>query len=172
MLQHAQSVGILLIGLTVTLNAYPASASDTDSKPVEYPGYELVWHDEFDVDGPPNPDNWSFEEGGFVRNREDQWYQADNAVCRDGYLVIEARRERRPNPNYDPDSDNWRENRLFAEYTSSLIHTRGKHEWTYGRFEIRGLRPDSAGNPMLYSGAATQEALAVAERFLARHLGR
>jgi hypothetical protein len=23
-------------------------------------GYQLVWADEFDVDGPPNPKNWIF----------------------------------------------------------------------------------------------------------------
>jgi len=36
--------------------------------------YKLVWADEFDADGPPNPKNWTFEEG-FLRNNEDQWYQ-------------------------------------------------------------------------------------------------
>ncbi|MEY4546759.1 MAG: hypothetical protein RL685_2954 [Pseudomonadota bacterium] len=49
--------------------------------------------------GPPSPANWSFETG-FVRNEEAQWYQAGNASVRSGFLIIEGRRERLPNPNY------------------------------------------------------------------------
>ncbi|MDD7986028.1 glycoside hydrolase family 16 protein [Lentisphaera marina] len=98
-------------------------------------GYELVWADEFNVDGPPNPDNWKFEEG-FSRNRELQWYQKDNAVCKDGMLVIEARKEVKPNPTFKRGGD-WRQQRKNIEYTSSSIVTNGLHSWKYGRFEIR-----------------------------------
>ena len=45
--------------------------------------YRLVWADEFDLDGKPDPKNWAYE-NGFVRNNELQWYQRDNAVCKDG----------------------------------------------------------------------------------------
>ncbi|QDU58278.1 glycoside hydrolase family 16 protein [Aeoliella mucimassa] len=101
-------------------------------------GYELVWADEFDVDGPVNPENWTFEKG-FVRNEELQWYQPENAFCKDGFLVIEGRRERRDNPSYDPNAGrgDWRRNRQFIEYTSSSLKTQGLQEWTYGLFEIR-----------------------------------
>ena len=67
----------------------------------------LVWADEFNKPGPPDPTNWTFERG-FVRNEELQWYQPENASCRDGMLVIEARRERLANPSYDPNSSSWR----------------------------------------------------------------
>ncbi|MBP7051307.1 MAG: glycoside hydrolase family 16 protein [Phycisphaerae bacterium] len=100
-------------------------------------GYVLVWADEFDRDGPPDPNNWVYE-NGFVRNEELQWYQADNAFCKDGLLVIEARREHRPNPGYAPDSRNWRRSRSHIEYASACIKTVGRHAWTYGRFEMRG----------------------------------
>jgi hypothetical protein len=43
--------------------------------------YTLVWSDEFDENGKPNPAYWSFEKG-FVRNKELQWYQDDNAYCK------------------------------------------------------------------------------------------
>jgi beta-glucanase (GH16 family) len=99
--------------------------------------YSLVWADEFNKDGRPDPNNWIYE-NGFERNEELQWYQPDNAVCKDGLLVIEARRERKPNPNYDPDSNSWRRNRQFIEYTSSCVKTIGRHSWTFGRFEMRG----------------------------------
>lgn len=96
----------------------------------------LVWSDEFDEDGEPDPENWDFEEG-FVRNNELQWYQPANAFIKDGQLIIEGRRERFKNPNYDPDSDNWREKREYVEYTSTSMRTRGLQSWQYGRFEMR-----------------------------------
>lgn len=72
--------------------------------------YSLVWADEFNKDGRPDPNNWVYE-NGFERNEELQWYQPDNAVCRDGMLVIKARRERKPNPNYDPNDHSRRRRR-------------------------------------------------------------
>lgn len=106
--------------------------------------YTLVWADEFDSDGPPDPRNWGFEEG-FVRNSELQWYQPDNATCAGGRLVIEGRRERRPNPNYQAGSTDWKLNRAEIQYTASSLHTRGKHSWQYGRFEMRARIPAAAG---------------------------
>lgn len=99
-------------------------------------GYELVWSDEFNKDGRPNPQNWTYEHG-FVRNRELQWYQPENAFCQHGMLVIEGRRERKKNPNYNPTVDEWTLNRKFAEYTSASLTTKGLHSWKFGRFEMR-----------------------------------
>jgi beta-glucanase (GH16 family) len=99
-------------------------------------GWTLVWNDEFDVDGQPDPRNWNFE-FGFVRNEELQWYQPDNARCENGLLIIEGRRERKPNPHYRPGSRSWRTNREYAEYTSACLHTKGRHSWQYGQFEMR-----------------------------------
>jgi beta-glucanase (GH16 family) len=99
-------------------------------------GWKLVWADEFRKDGQPDPRNWMYETG-FVRNEEFQWYQPENAVCRKGTLVIEGRRERTPNPNFDPDSKAWQRNRQYADYTSACLTTRGLHTWLYGRFEMR-----------------------------------
>ncbi len=101
-----------------------------------YDGYQLVWSDEFEIDGPVNPANWTYEQG-FVRNEELQWYQRENAFCENGWLVIEGRREGKSNPGYISGSRNWRRKREFAEYTSACVLTRGLQEWTYGRFEIR-----------------------------------
>lgn len=112
--------------------------------PPEYPGFRLIWADEFDVEGPPNPDNWSFE-NGFVRNEEAQWYQPDNASVRSGFLVIEGRREAKPNPNYRAGSGDWKTNRERAEFTSSSLHTRGKQSFRFGRLEMRGRFPAIAG---------------------------
>jgi len=37
--------------------------------------WKLVWSDEFNTNGPPNPANWNYDRG-FVRNEERQWYPA------------------------------------------------------------------------------------------------
>jgi len=100
-------------------------------------GYALVWSDEFDTDGRPDPSRWTYETG-FVRNAELQWYQPDNAFVADGKLVIEARREQRPNPEFGrADVDDEFRWRRTIDYTSASVTTRGLHAWRFGRFEIR-----------------------------------
>lgn len=107
-------------------------------------GYKLVWADEFNINGAPDPANWKFETG-FVRNNEDQWYQAENAFCRNGKLIIEARKVHQPNPDYVANSTNWKQKREFINYTSSSINTRDLHNFQYGRFIMRGRISTDAG---------------------------
>jgi len=98
--------------------------------------YKLVWADEFNTDGAPDPKKWIYETG-FVRNNELQWYQPNNARCENGLLIIEARRERKKNPDFVAGSSDWTKSREYAEYTSSSLMTRDRASWTYGRFEMR-----------------------------------
>jgi beta-glucanase (GH16 family) len=112
-------------------------AQQINQQPPEIARHQLVWSDEFESDGPPDPKNWTYERG-FVRNDELQWYQEQNADCRNGLLVIEARRERVANPRFVPLARDWRRNREFADYTSACVLTRGKQEWKYGKFQMRG----------------------------------
>ena len=111
---------------------------------IDNDGYTLVWADEFEAGPRPDTANWGYERG-FVRNEEDQWYQEDNARVADGYLVIEGRRESRPNPDYDQESEDWKRSRPTIDYTSASINTRGKHRWQYGRFELRAKIPVGEG---------------------------
>ena len=106
-------------------------------------GYKLVWHDEFDVDGPPDPAVYSFEKG-FQRNEEAQWYQSANATVQGGVLAIEARKETVQNPNYTGSGD-WKTTRKTAEYTSSSLSTSGHQSFQYGHFEMRARIPTDAG---------------------------
>ena len=106
--------------------------------------WRLVWSDEFDTDGQPDPSTWNYEEG-FVRNPEAQWYQADNARQQDGLLVIEARREDRPNPTYRPDSRHWGGQRDSIHYTSACLTTRNKRQFCYGRLEVSARIPTAGG---------------------------
>jgi beta-glucanase (GH16 family) len=141
-------LGLVVVGLTVfaiasdpaPFTVTPAGAvvqrGGPSGPPATYPGYELVWADEFDRDGEPDAKNWTYERG-FVRNREAQWYRPENARVRGGLLTIEARRERVPNPSFQGGAGDWR-NREFAEYSSASLMTKGLHQWRYGRFEMRG----------------------------------
>ncbi len=95
----------------------------------------LVWNDEFDGRGLPDPAKWSYEEG-FVRNREFQYYTRErsaNARREKGSLVLEAR------------LDSLRHANGVALCTSGSINTRGKASWKYGRFEIRAKLPGGIG---------------------------
>lgn len=105
-------------------------------------GYELVWQDEFDLNGKPDSTNWSYEYG-FRRNNELQWYQPENANVRDGLLVIDGKREKVENEFFDPSSEDWRKNREYADYTSASINTNGKKTFQYGIIEVRA-RIDTA----------------------------
>lgn len=113
-----------------------SQGQETEAQTKAPPGMKLVWADEFDKDGAPDPQKWNFEKG-FTRNEEDQWYQPENARVENGMLIIEARRARQPNPNYEAGSNDWKKKRLFAEYSSSSLTTSGKGAWTYGHFEMR-----------------------------------
>lgn len=105
--------------------------AQTDQETLAYlkEGYQLVWADEFNVDGQPNPANWKFEHG-YLRNEEQQWYQKDNAWCENGRLVIEGRKEVEVSP---------------FRYTSASITTSGLQSWQYGRFVMRGKIDVSLG---------------------------
>jgi len=106
--------------------------------------YKLIWSDEFDKNGSPDTLNWRYEKG-FVRNEELQWYQPENARCENGLLIIEAKREEKPNPMYAEGSTDWRRNRQTIQYTSSCLITREKKTWLYGRFEMRAKIDISPG---------------------------
>ncbi|MEN1681359.1 MAG: glycoside hydrolase family 16 protein [Planctomycetota bacterium] len=110
----------------------------------EPPGvdWRLVWADEFDIDGRPDPAKWGFERG-FVRNRELQWYQPENAWVEGGNLVIEGRRERKRVDASASHPESRR--RRVAEYTSASLKTKGKFTWRYGRMEVRAKIPAEPG---------------------------
>ena len=111
--------------------------------------WKLVWSDEFDKPGPPDPAKWNYETG-FIRNNESQYYTSErkeNARTEDGMLIIEARKEHFHNPAYDPTSGKGRggRHRESADYTSASLTTRGKASWTYGRIEVRAKLPSGRG---------------------------
>ena len=110
--------------------------------------WKLVWTDEFNNPGLPDPAKWNYEEG-FIRNNEAQYYtrgRSENARVEDGMLIIEARKERFKNPGYDPSAQgDSRRSREFAEFTSASLTTHGKASWNHGRIEVRAKLPPGRG---------------------------
>ncbi|WP_373060128.1 family 16 glycosylhydrolase [Zunongwangia sp. H14] len=137
-------LSIISLSLTILGCKTGSKTSDADIA-TKYQGYELIWNEEFETAGKPNPVFWNYEHG-FTRNEELQWYQKDNANIMKGFLTIEGRRERVKNNNYEAGSNNWKKHREFAEYTSSSINTRGKKEFQYGILEVRAKIDTAKGN--------------------------
>ncbi|MCC5936917.1 MAG: glycoside hydrolase family 16 protein [Lunatimonas sp.] len=138
------AIGLQSCSLCFAVTNLAAQQAFHSTSTPEKEGYELRWSDEFEVNGKPNSDHWSYEIG-FVRNREHQWYQEDNAEIKDGKLIITGRREWLKNPGYIPSHSDWRLNREFAEYTSSSLHTRSKVEFQYGWVEVRAKIDTAVG---------------------------
>lgn len=138
-------VAFLLLTATTTgrVQEHSSQEKDRSRHPVSA-GYKLVWADEFEKDGKPNPLNWNYEIG-FVRNMELQWYQPDNARCENGLLVIEGKKERKQNPRYISEGKDWKDSRPYSEYTSASLTTKALHAWKYGRFEMRARIDTRAG---------------------------
>jgi beta-glucanase (GH16 family) len=93
--------------------------------------WELVWSDEFDGDG-LDASKWSARIWPPRKvNDEDQAYtdRAKNVRVEDGNLVVEAHRE-----DY-----------RGANYTSGRVHSQGKADFLYGRFEVRARLPRGQG---------------------------
>lgn len=120
--------------------------------------FKLIWHDEFDGSGPFDNAKWQ-SETGFVRNEEDQWYQADNAFRDRGLLVLEGRIDSIPNPGYRPHNEqgegrgnrrrgggDWRSRRPYAHYSSGSINTRKSFSFLYGVMEVRARIPAVDGS--------------------------
>lgn len=109
--------------------------------------WNLVWSEEFDYSGLPDPAKWGYEQG-WVRNNESQYYmkeRLENARVEDGQLILEGRKERLPNPGYDPAAKEGSKSREFIEYTAASITTRDKASWLYGRIEVRAKLPQGKG---------------------------
>lgn len=140
----AHALLLLLLGIITTDSTH---AQEQSKNPSQYRiKWRLIWSEEFNSNGKVDPKTWNFEHG-FVRNHEDQWYQNKNAYCKDGCLVIEARREKkeRKSPWYKDTDTRWPHNVKTIRYTSASINTAGKKEFCYGRVEVRAKIPTGAG---------------------------
>lgn len=122
------SVAILLV---IILGV---TSCNSDDRQVVAQLTDLVMEDDFDQDGAPDSDLWSFEigtgENGWG-NMELQYYtdRTENVTVQNGNLLITARQESFEGSNY----------------TSARLITKDKFEQEYGRFEARMRLPYGQG---------------------------
>ncbi len=94
----------------------------------------LVWSDEFDVDGAPDPSKWVYDLGrgdnGWGNNEKQNYTNsASNIKVEGGFLKITAKKEASGG----------------AEYSSARLKTDGKYAFTYGKVEVRAKLPSGGG---------------------------
>jgi beta-glucanase (GH16 family) len=122
-----------LLAILLSTLLFPWLAQPTSLPRAKTDGWKLVWSDEFDYTGLPNATKWRYDVGGQGwGNKELQYYtdrRRENARVEDGHLIIEARRDGAEN----------------NQYTSARLVSKGKGDWTYGRFEIRAKLPSGRG---------------------------
>ena len=97
------------------------------------PKATLLWGDEFDINGLPDPSKWDYDVGdhGWGNNELEYYSKADsrNARVENGHLIIEAHAD-----TSHPKG-----------YTSARLVTRGKAAWQYGYIEVRAKLPRGVG---------------------------
>ncbi|WP_083961627.1 family 16 glycosylhydrolase [Salinimicrobium terrae] len=125
---------------TVSVSAYSKNnRSVSTSEQIEIlverqPFNNLVFYDEFDVDGSPDDSKWGYNVGignNGWGNGEKQYYtnRPENVRVEDGLLKITAKKE-----NYGN-----------SAYTSARLLTEGKFDFTYGKVEVRAKLPYGEG---------------------------
>ena len=92
----------------------------------------LVWSDEFDTQGSPDPSKWGYDKGaGGWGNNEKEYYtdRIDNSVVSDGTLKIILKKE----------------NFSGSAYTSARLLSYGKYSFKYGKIVVRAKLPAGGG---------------------------
>jgi beta-glucanase (GH16 family) len=153
--------------LTVLVALIQGASSAQELKRPE--NYLLVWSDEFNKDGLPDPTKWVHDthrnkQGWY--NNELQYYaapRAENAVVKNGVLKITARKEALREVH------DWGGQR----YTSARLITKGLGEWTYGFFEVRAKLPCGQGTwPAIWTVGAAGRWPEDGELDIMEHMGR
>lgn len=125
----------------------------------------LVWSDEFDKDGAPDPTKWGYDLGTGSNgwgNSELEYYtnRPENAVVQGGVLKINAIKE-----SYNG-----------SAYTSARLLSKDKFAFTYGKVEVRAKLPAGVGTwPaiwMLGNDVGTTGWPGCGEIDIMEHLGR
>ncbi len=129
---------------TLLIAALSAPLFAEDNVAIKYPGYKLEFAEEFDTGTAPDPERWQFETG-MRRNHEDQVYTTDNATIADGMLIIEARKEKVKNPDYQRYSSDWNKKKQYGEYSSASIILKNPYRYHYGVYEVRAKIPVGTG---------------------------
>jgi beta-glucanase (GH16 family) len=116
---------ILVLLICISSSGYLSAQNNLQAK--------LIWSDEFDHEGLPNPKHWSYDQGDHGwGNSELQFYSKENlknSRVERGVLIIEAHRD----------------TSLPKGYSSARLVTRSKAAWKYGYIEVRAKLPEGTG---------------------------
>lgn len=120
--------------LLFTASCLIFTACETDETQEVVTFSNLVWEDDFNANGAPNPSNWTYELGtgnnGWGNNElQNYTNRPENVVVENGMLKITARQE-----SFEG-----------SQYTSARILTKDLFEKRYGRFEARMKLPWGQG---------------------------
>ncbi|MFT7031765.1 MAG: beta-glucanase (GH16 family) [Cyclobacteriaceae bacterium] len=114
-------IKLALTGCSLLISGFYSSSAQTCEA--------LVWSDEFNSNGVPNPDNWSPEilpAGKFNDEKQSYTSSSENSRVENGNLVIEA-------------------HKTGSAWTSGRLISRGKKSFLYGRIEFKAKLPSGIG---------------------------
>lgn len=101
------------------------------------PNWTLIYSDEFNTDGLPDPAKWTIDARpkGWINNEQQVYTDAtrDNARIRNGNLVITGKKDY---PTGNPD----------APWSSARVISQGKMDFLYGKAEMRAKLPRARGS--------------------------
>ena len=138
---------VLLTGILFVSFSCGGSDEGRDTRPADPGGNTpvvpdenfdtLVWSDEFETNGSPDSEKWSYDIGDGCPdlcgwgNNEKQFYtqRPENVIVEDGILKIKAKREQ-----YEG-----------LSFTSTRMLTKDKFEFTYGLVEVKAKLPSGGG---------------------------
>lgn len=132
-----------LMTLIAVFAAGTIMAATLEKEVAPYPGYHLVWEEDFSGNGLPDSKWWNASDKGGVINNELQHYRKDDLKCtrvKDGRLVLNAYK--------DPHDGiiGWGRNDPYHfEYSAGEVHTRGKKTFKYGRIDVSAKIPVGRG---------------------------
>lgn len=113
---------IFLVGIIINSSCNQEGTNDN-----------LIWADEFETEGLPDPNKWGYDQGDHGwGNNELQMYtkeNLENARIENGILIIEAKQD----TNY------------AKGFTSARLVTKGKASWLYGYIEAKAKLPHGVG---------------------------
>lgn len=139
--EKSGAVGVVYISVPFSFSLFFIPLLATSAVAAEW---ELVWSDEFQGKGHPDPSKWGYE-SGFVRNQEKQFYttaRLKNARLENGHLIIEGHQESLKSDQL-PNEVSAKPARI--NYTSASLHTKGLADWKFGKIEVRAKVPKGKG---------------------------
>ncbi len=144
---------LLILSHILPINLESAKAAEPAGSGKLIPHWgEPVWSEEFNVDGAPDPNIWSYQLASRNNPQEQQYYtdRPENVRVEDGSLILELRKD---NAIPNNASDWFGSYANSGGYTSGFIYTNpARKDFLFGRIEFRAKLPLGSGSwPALWT---------------------